>query len=260
MRFLLKNALLWSFALFFFFNSATTSLAQSVQGAATLGVARIIEVRGKDVKDGSVVSASPKFSILTDVAYDPQVIGVVSRDAAILIDTSSNGVPVISNGKVYILVSAKNGQVKKGDLLTSSTIPGVAVKADRDGYVLGTALEDADPDPKRIDKIAADLDLHYFNSKPTFPGSLSDLLKIVFLPTKDAPSPIFKYIVAAGVLLASIILGFMTFGRTAAKGVEALGRNPSASKIIHLGIIFNIAIVIAIILSGLVVAFLILRL
>jgi hypothetical protein len=242
------------------FTTVSPAFAQLVQGAATLGVARIIEVQGKDIKDGSVVSASPKFAILTNVSYDPQVIGVVSRDAAILIDTSTNGVPVISNGKVYLLVSAKNGAIKKGDLLASSTIPGVAVKADRDGYVLGTALEDSDPDPKRIDKIAADLDLHYFNSKPTFPGSLSDILKIVFLPTKDAPSPIFKYIVAAGVLLSSIILGFMTFGRTAAKGVEALGRNPSASKIIHLGIIFNIAIVIAIILAGLIVAFLILRL
>src|SRR5205814_9019042 len=107
--------------------------------------------------------------------------------------------------KVYILVSAKNGAIKKGDLLTSSTIPGIATKADKDGYVLGTALEDADPNPKQIDKIAADLDLHYFNSKPTFPGSLSDILKIIFLPTKDSPTPIFKYIVAALVLLASII-------------------------------------------------------
>ena len=65
---------------------------------------------------------------------------------------------------------------------------------------------------------------------------------------------------AAAVVLASFILAFMTFGRTAAKGVEALGRNPSASRIIHLGIIFNVSIVIVIVLAGLTVAFLILKL
>lgn len=236
-------------------------LAQIGQGPGTLGVARIVEVKGKDIKDGSVISNSDKGAILTITAYDPQVMGIVSRDAAVLIDTTPNGVPVISTGKVYILVSAKNGLIKKGDLLTSSTIPGVAVRADKDGYVIGTALEDAvNKDPKQIEKIAADVDLHYFNSKPIFPGSLSDILKIAFLPTRDSPSPIFKYIVAGLVLLASIVLGFMSFGRTAAKGIEALGRNPSASKIIHLGIIFNITIVVVIILAGLTVAFLILRL
>jgi F0F1-type ATP synthase membrane subunit c/vacuolar-type H+-ATPase subunit K len=86
------------------------------------------------------------------------------------------------------------------------------------------------------------------------------LIKLAVLPTKDSPSPIFKYIVAAFVVLGSFVLGFLSFGRTAAKGVEALGRNPSASKIIHLGIIFNVGIVVVIVLAGLTVAFMILRL
>jgi hypothetical protein len=234
----------------------------AAEGLGTLGIARLIVVEDKNVKDGSVVSSpqGEKGAKLTTTAYDPQVVGIVARDAAILIETKNDGVPVISTGAVYVLVSAKNGAIKKGDLITSSTIPGVAVKADKDGYVLGTALENADPDPKRVDKIAADINLHYFNSKPTFPGTLSDILKIVLLPTRDGPTAIFKYIVAALVLIASIILGFMSFGRTAAKGVEALGRNPAASKIIHLGIIFNVIIVIAIVGAGLLVAFLILRL
>ena len=102
--------------------------------------------------------------------------------------------------------------------------------------------------------------MHYFNAKPTLAGALSDIFKIALLPTKEGPSAIFKYIVAAAVVLGSLVLGFMSFGRTAAKGVEALGRNPAASKIIHLGIIFNVAIVAVIGLIGLTVAFLILRL
>jgi|SRR6185369_591440 len=237
------------------------ALAQNALG--TLGVARMIVVKDKNIKDGSLVSNTDKGTFLSTVSYDPQVIGVVSRDAAMLIDDidSNKGVPVIATGTVYVLVSSKEGRIKKGDLLATSTIPGVAVKAVKSGFVVGTALEDAEnTDPKQIEKLAVDVDLHYFNSKPIFPGSLSDIFKIAFLPTKDSPTAIFKYIVAALVVLASIILGFMSFGRTAAKGIEALGRNPAASRIIHLGIIFNITIVVVIILAGLTVAFLILRL
>lgn len=237
--------------------------ASDTQGDATLGVAHIVEINAKDIKDGSVVSAAQKGSVLSTTPYDSQVIGIVARDAAIILETQSspNGVPVISTGSVYVLVSSKDGNIKKGDVLATSTIPGVAVKAVKEGYVLGTALEDySNPNPKQIDKIAVTLDLHYFNSKSKFPGTMTDIFKFAILPTKEGPSPLFKYIVAAIVVLGSLILGFMSFGRTAAKGVEALGRNPSASKIIHLGIIFNVTIVIIISLAGLAVAFLILRL
>lgn len=266
MRSLHKLFVLFLFVLSSILLIPQTALAQTAQevaeGLGTLGIARLIVVADKDVKDGSIISSAQgeEGARLTDVAYDPQVVGVVSRDAAILIETDNGGVPVISTGSVYVLVSAKNGAIKKGDLLASSTIPGVAVKADKDGYVIGTALEDADPNPNQVDKIAADINLHYFNSKPVFPGSLSDIFKIVLLPTRDGPTAFWKYVVAAIVLIASIVLGFMSFGRTAAKGVEALGRNPAAGKIIHLGIIFNVAIVIVIVLAGLTIAFLILRL
>jgi len=242
--------------------SDNTSSQSAVEGAATLGVARLVGTKLKNIKDGSVVSSSKDGAILTNTAYDSQVLGVVSQDAAILLNTTNTGneIPVISTGTLYILVSTKDGPIHKGDWLTTSTIPGVAVKAMKDGYVLGTALEDdTNPPSKQPDTIAIDLNLHYINTRPTFPGSLTDLLKIAVLPTKDSPAPIFKYIVAAGVVLASFVFAFLTFGRTAAKGIEALGRNPAASGTIHLGIIFNVAIIVVIVLSGLMVSFLILR-
>lgn len=241
----------------------TPSPRQEVDGAATLGVAHMVEVAKKDVKDGSILSSGSKGAVETVVPYDSQVLGVVSRDAAIIFNTAtaSSIVPVISTGMVYVLVSSKEGNIKKGDLLTSSSTPGVAVKATKEGFVLGSAMEDyVSTDKNKIDKIAANLDLHYFNSKPTFPGTLSDVFKLVLLPTKEGPNPVFKYVMAGLVVLGSMILAFLSFGRAAAKGVEALGRNPAASRIIHLGIIFNVAIVVAIALAGLVVAFLILRL
>lgn len=239
----------------------TVSVSSDIE--ATLGVARMIEVNEENIPDGSILSAGPAGAILTIVPYDSQILGVVSRNAAIVLNntTSENAVPVISTGTVYVRVSSLEGDIKKGDLLASSVIPGVAVKAVKDGFVLGSALEDySNSNTEAVASIAASLDLHYFNSKPVFPGNLSDVFKLILLPTKEGPGPIFKYIMAGVVILGSMVLGFMSFGRAAAKGVEALGRNPSASKIIHLGIIFNVAIVVAIALAGLVVAFLILRL
>lgn len=250
------------FALFLSFTPL--AFAQSggqVQSAATLGVARIVQVKDMKLENGTIVSTTEGgAAIASAVPYDSQVLGVVSRDAAIILtsNTATTGLPIISNGTVYVLVTNKEGPIKKGDLITTSTTPGVAVKADNAGYVLGAAQEEYNsPTPGLI---VAELDLHYFNSKPTFIGTLTDIFKLAILPTKDSPTPIFKYIVAAAVVLGSFVLGFLSFGRTAAKGVEALGRNPAASRIIHLGIIFNVGIVVVIVSAGLVVAFLILRL
>ena len=265
-RFLLQKKAIFPIAasLLMLFSFSTSVLAQAGEvGSASIGVARVVETKEKNVKDGAIMSSSPTGIILSKTPYDSQVAGIVARDAAILLSTSDNpnNVPLISIGRVYVLVSSKDGSIKKGDLITTSTIPGVGVKAAKSGYVLGTALEDyAEKDTKKSGLIAVDLDLHYFNTKPTFLGSLTDILKFALLPNKEGPTPIFKYIVAALVVIASFVLAFLSFGRTAAKGVEALGRNPAASKIIHLGIIFNVVIVAVIVLAGLTVAFLILRL
>jgi hypothetical protein len=246
-----------------FIPNETHAQGAAAQGAGTLGVARMVEVKDKNVKDGSIISSSSQGNVLSNIPYDAQVMGVVSRDAGIILNNSAttNGVPLISVGTVYVLVSAKEGPIKKGDLIATSTIPGVGVKAVKDGYVLGTALEDySNGDPNKAELIAVEFNLHYFNAKPTFPGSLTDIFKFALLPTKEGPTPLFKYIVAALVVIASFVLAFMTFGRTAAKGVEALGRNPAASRIIHLGIMFNVGIVVIIVGAGITVSFLILRL
>ncbi len=67
-----------------FFVNATPSHAQEpgIDGAATQGVATMVNTNVKNVKDGSVLSNSENQAILSTTPYDPQVLGVVSRDAA----------------------------------------------------------------------------------------------------------------------------------------------------------------------------------
>ncbi len=48
--------------------------------------------------------------------------------------------PVALSGRVPVIVSTENGPIKPGDYLTTSTIPGVAMKATKGGSIIGTAM------------------------------------------------------------------------------------------------------------------------
>lgn len=90
--------------------------------------------------------------------YEKGIIGVVSGSPAILFEGSrleiapqpgifSKGTkpPISLAGRIKCKVSLENGPIEKGDLLTSSSMPGYAMKAtDRDrsfGAIVGKALE-----------------------------------------------------------------------------------------------------------------------
>jgi len=52
--------------------------------------------------------------------------------------------PVALSGRVPVKVSNENGEIKPGDLLTVSSLPGVAMKATEPGRVIGMALESSE--------------------------------------------------------------------------------------------------------------------
>lgn len=76
-------------------------------------------------------------------AYDKNAIGVVSTKPAMVIggrdQEGVDGKPVALSGRVPVKIK---GPVKKGDVLTSSSTPGVAMKAIKAGPILGIAMTD----------------------------------------------------------------------------------------------------------------------
>jgi hypothetical protein len=63
--------------------------------------------------------------------------------------TQANGAnPVALTGRVYALADASNGPIQPGDLLTTSDIPGHAMKVDdytkAQGAILGKAMSSLD--------------------------------------------------------------------------------------------------------------------
>jgi hypothetical protein len=102
-----------------------------------------------DLEAGTVVTMAEegyKSVRAANKAYDSQVVGIVSDNPSIIAGRveSEKKVVVAMMGVVSVKVSDINGEVRKGDLLTSSSIPGYAMKSVdyRPGTIIGKALED----------------------------------------------------------------------------------------------------------------------
>jgi cysteine-rich repeat protein len=69
-------------------------------------------------------------------------------------------------GRVPVKVSTENGAIEPGDYLTSSTKPGVAMKATQAGPVIGKALEVYNnSDPNQVGKILVFVNLTWYGGK-----------------------------------------------------------------------------------------------
>jgi F0F1-type ATP synthase membrane subunit c/vacuolar-type H+-ATPase subunit K len=67
-----------------------------------------------------------------------------------------------------------------------------------------------------------------------------------------------RYLLAFLIAIIAFVLGFIYFGRVVRVGIEAIGRNPLARRMIQITMLFNILITIVIVLAGLLIAYLIL--
>lgn len=71
--------------------------------------------------------------------YAVNIVGVFNET------TLTRNVPsVLESGIAYVKFNIQNGPVQKGDYVTSSTVPGYAMKALQSGFVAGIALEDSE--------------------------------------------------------------------------------------------------------------------
>lgn len=89
-----------------------------------------------------VVFGGDKEITVTDISHDTRVAGVVSTNPAYLMNDGAAGLPIALTGRVPCSVQ---GPVNKGDILVTSSTPGVAEKLNdgqyRPGCVIGKSLE-----------------------------------------------------------------------------------------------------------------------
>lgn len=255
----MKFVLLFCASLALFLTPLKWVAAQDV----SFGVATYVPINKEGIANGSIISTTNTGFTLSTREYDPLVFGVVAGNPAVSFGGSEEEIqyPLISTGQVYVLLSGKAGAIKRGDLITTSGIPGVGMKALNSGFIIGTALVDYTPANEDETKlIPISLNILYYSYKSNTSNSLTDVFNFSLLAASDEPLTVFKYVVAVLVIIMSFLLGVFSFGKIAAKGIEALGRNPLAAKMIEVGIVFNVVVTIAIIAAGIVVALFILRL
>jgi hypothetical protein len=105
-------------------------------------------VFGEGLDAGDVVILDPdrdKGVIRSSAAYDTRAAGIISTDPSHLMSADEGNVPLALSGRVPVKVTAENGQIRRGDLLTTSNTPGHAMKcSDRvacSGAIIGKAME-----------------------------------------------------------------------------------------------------------------------
>lgn len=240
------------FLLVFFLVAVAPVRAQT----AGQGMAVSVNISGSAV-DGDVVCSEGGEVKACASAYDAGIYGVYVVEPALWIENLSQteAKSVMTSGRVYVRVSDKNGQIKKGDYVTSSEAGGVGQKATKSGYVLGTALEDAEGSESKI-LVAIEAKQAFVTLQSR--GNLLETIKDAILSPTLTPLASLRYILAAIIASAAFILGFWYFGRVAKSGVEAVGRNPLAGRLIQFSVILNLLLTALIMGSGLLIAYLIL--
>ena len=220
-----------------------------------------VRVEG-DIKDATILCAYENGNSPCSKAYDPNTFGVVVIDPAVVFDTverEEGTLPVITSGKVYVNVSSVNGTIKAGDYITSSLNPGVGQKAVKSGFVLGTAMEDfKDENPDNVGKIFVLVSIRPAILSSGAGANLLELLKNGVDAAFMTPLAALRYFIAALVVVITLVYGLMHFGKISKSGVEAIGRNPMAGKRIQMSVLLNVGLTFAIIIAGLILAYLIL--
>jgi len=113
------------------------------------------EISGDGIQPGMIVCIDPQNPgrlMASSSPYDPTVAGIISGAGGIrpgMIMSQEDSIasgqhPVALSGRVYCMADASMGEIKPGDLLTTSDVAGHAMKAvDRDrshGTVIGKAM------------------------------------------------------------------------------------------------------------------------
>lgn len=235
----------------------------SAQEVTSSGVAILYPVEGDNIQDGDLVCSAKEGLKLCDSDYDSSIFGVISQNSAVVLesDLEDKAQPIVTSGKVQVRVSGEEGDIVSGNLLTSSATQGVAKKAIRNGYVIGTALEDFAPaNPTDTTTMLVALNIHATVAFTDDRSNLFSVLRQGVSAPLLTPLSALRYLLAAFITAIAFFLGFVYFGRLAKSAVDAIGRNPQARRTIQITVLIQIFVIVLLVFGGMAISYLILAL
>jgi hypothetical protein len=135
----------------------------------------------------------------------------------------------------------------------------VAQLATKSGNVLGTALEEfVSTDVNQEGKILIAIDIRPAIVATSARTNLVEAMKEGLLAPTLTPLASLRYVLAVIIAVTAFTLGFVYFGRVAKQGVESLGRNPLAGRLIQFNVMLNLILTVMIMGGGLLLAYIIL--
>lgn len=233
--------------------SSSKVLAQDLSS----GLAVQVPVDGEVVSGDLLCSSANSFSKCKN-EYETSMYGVVVDSSALEITDSDLVNPrlVATSGIAPVRVTGSNGDIKKGSLVTSSKTEGLGMLASKNGYVLGTSLDDFSGDTGVVQVV---INVHPAAGMGKSSGSnLVQFIREGLTVPIFEPLESFRYLLAGLMVVIAFTLGLLYFGRTSKAGIEAIGRNPLAKSTIQFTTVLNVLLTIVIVAAGLGVAYLIL--
>lgn len=228
--------------------------------ALSTGIASKVPIEDEALFDGAVICSEGGGFKLCTLPYATNMYGVYTENPAAYFETVKDepGQAVVSQGIVTVRASTVNGTIAKGDYLTASEIPGMAMKATENGYVLGTTMAALAADVNGEGLVQLAINIH---PEAKLSSTSTNLLAMIRdasrAPILDSLSA-WRYLIAALMVLLSFLMAFLYFGRMSRVGVEAIGRNPLAEKAIRASVFLHILVTLVIVAAGLATAYLIL--
>lgn len=187
--------------------------------------------------------------------YDSAIFGVYTENPTIVIEDPDiqNGKAILRDGITQVRVS---GPIAEGDFITTSENAGIGKKAVENGYVVGIALDTIESEePTEIQML---INIHPATTAAGSRGNLLQFIRKGISVPVYQPLESFRYLLAILIIIISFTLGLIYFGRASRSGIEAIGRNPLAKRVIQLTVMLNIVLTLVIVLVGLAIAYLIL--
>ncbi len=242
---------------------AITVISESYQSTAELPVGAVVSL----VKD-SRTDVEPAFTANVD-----NLLGVVVNPDSSLITVSTGNaqqVQIATSGTLPVLVSDINGEVKRGDHITSSPLKGVGMLANGNVRVVGIAqgdmtgkheeiIKDVDGNDQKvtIGEVPVLINVAYFFKEPEksiIPVALQNVANSL-AGREVKPLPI---IISAVIFIVTLIVVVSIIFSMIRHSIISVGRNPMSQSAVYRDVIHLSALVVGILAVAIVAIYMVL--
>ena len=208
-------------------------------------IATNLEVADPEAKIGDIVSQTKEGLFRSNIPYDENIIGVVGETPIMVFGKlTTTTLPIVSSGETLTKVNNINGEIKKGDFITSFSKPGVGQKVTQSGFAVGRAMEDFNQEEGLIFVFVQPQRISLPSGRV-----VEEILAGLKMP--ETIPEILRYLFALLVGGGSFIVGFFSFIKALREGVTAIGRNPLAKESIRMAMILNLIGILILTMAGL---------